>query len=318
MPDSELQQDVRKVMKGPPSGYFVIVPPGEGATEAFRLTTLFSLLGRSWLLILGIVAGCAGISAGISFLMVETYRAECLVAPVDQNGTPGGGALRGQLGGLAALAGVELGGSGGKREEAYATLASQGFARDYILKHDLIPVLYPERWDSAAGRWRPGKKPPTTEDAVKKFTTDVRVLSEDKKNGLVTLVVEWSSPQLVAQWANGLIEMANQRLRDEAISNANQSIEYLEKELAKTNVVELRQAIYQLIEQQVNNAMVANVQHDYAFHFIDKAVVPESRVSPKRTIMTIVGAVLGLFIGVVVVLMRAESKPRLVTPVTPE
>jgi uncharacterized protein involved in exopolysaccharide biosynthesis len=135
---------------------------------------------------------------------------------------------------------------------------------------------------------------------------------------LVTLVVEWRSPQLVAQWANGLIEMANERLRDEAISNANQSIEYLEKELAKTSVVELRQAIYQLIEQQVNNSMVANVQHDYAFHFIDKAVVPESRVSPKRTIMTIVGAVLGLFIGVVVVLMRAESTRRPVTPVTAE
>lgn len=315
--DLDREQDVGRVMKGPPSGYFVIVPPGEGAAQAVSFGTAFSLLLRSWKILLGATVFGAAIAVGISFLMVNTYRAQSLVAPVDQSGRASGG-MRNQLGGIAALAGIELGANGGKREEAYATLASQGFARDFIMKHDLMPVLFPDQWDAAAKHWRPGKKPPSVEEAVKKFTLEVRSLAEDKKNGLVTLTMEWRSPELVAQWANGMVEMVNERLRTEAINNANESIEYLEKELAKTGVVELRQAIYQLIEQQVNNAMVANVQREYAFHFIDKAVVPESRVSPKRTVMTIVGAIFGLFIAAVAVLLRSERKRLPVTSVTSE
>jgi LPS O-antigen subunit length determinant protein (WzzB/FepE family) len=124
----------------------------------------------------------------------------------------------------------------------------------------------------------------------------------------VKVAVEWYSPDLAARWANHMVEMANERLRTEATRDAGQSIDYLNKELEKTNVVELRQAIYRLIEDQVSRAMLANVQRQYAFRVIDSAVPPEFKSRPKRALFVVVGALLGLGAGWLVSFLRRPDR----------
>jgi LPS O-antigen subunit length determinant protein (WzzB/FepE family) len=303
--DSKREREVREVMREPPTGYFIVVPERQ-EEEVITFRTLVSVVRHSWKILLVTTLLAAATAAVISFLMRSSYRAEALVAPVKENEGGAGSALRSQFGGVAALAGLELSLAAGRGEEAYATLASPGFVRDFILAQNLMPILFADQWDAPAKRWREGAKPPTMEDGVKKFTKGVRTMSEDKRTGFVTVTVEWYSPELAARWANGMIEMVNERLRSEAIRNSTQSIDYLNRELAKTSVVELRQAIYRLIETQVNNAMVANVQRQYAFRFLDEAITPETRASPKRTIMVIVGALLGLLVGLIAILLRQQ------------
>jgi uncharacterized protein involved in exopolysaccharide biosynthesis len=53
--------------------------------------------------------------------------------------------------------------------------------------------------------------------------------------------------------------------------------------------------------------MLANVQRDYAYHFIDRAVPPESKEGPKRTLITIGGAVIGLVLGMAYIAMRRRA-----------
>ena len=101
-----------------------------------------------------------------------------------------------------------------------------------------------------------------------------------------------------------MIEMVNDRLRSEAAQSAQKSIEYLNKELAGTNEVSLRQSISQLIESQVNTAMLANVQRQYAFRIIDRAVPPEIRAFPRRTLFVVVGTLAGLLLAFFAVLTR--------------
>jgi uncharacterized protein involved in exopolysaccharide biosynthesis len=292
---------MREAIRGTPSGYFVVLPQAQ-AEEALDLATLLSVLARSWKTLLLVTLLAAGIAAAVALLLPPTFRAEALIAPVAQNEF--GGGLRSQLGGLAALAGIDLGSNGSRREESIATLASKGFARDFILKENLMPILYPKLWDPQRSSWRADKKAPTVEDAVKKFTTDVLTVSDDRKSGLVSVTIEWRSPEETARWANKLVDMVNARLSAEATRNAQRAIDYLDKEMDKTNAVELRQSISKLIEQQVNNAMLASVQREYAFRFIDAAVQPELRARPKRAAMTVVGAVLGLFCGVIGIFIR--------------
>jgi uncharacterized protein involved in exopolysaccharide biosynthesis len=289
-------------LEGPPSGYFVLVPP-KVEEDTVDLAKVVAIVVSSWKLLLAAALVCGFIAGVVSLQMPSLYRAQALVAPVSQGGT-GASALRGQFGGLAALAGIDLGTNSGTQEEAYATLVSSGFARDFIAAERLPPILFSERWDSVAKQWRVGQKAPTVEQTVKKFMSDVRSITKDHKTGLITVTVDWYSPALASRWVNSMIDMANQRLRADAIRNAEQSIEYLNKELAKSGVVELRHAIYRLIESQVNNAMVANVQREYAFHFIDRAVPSQERISPRRTVMVLVGAALGLFVGLVLVFLR--------------
>lgn len=295
--------EVREALRGPPSGYFIVVPDPQ-ASGAEELDTFVGELLTAWRLLLAMVVVGGLIALGVAFLMTPLYRAKALVAPVTSQGLGGqGGTLR-QLSGLAALAGVDLGGGGGRKDESLATLSAKSFAREFIESNNLLPVLYAERWDARAGHWRAGATPPTLGQAVTRFTDSVVSISDDPKTSFVTVTVDWYSPQLAAQWANGLVNMVNEKLRQEAVASSQRSLEYLDKELAKTNVVEVRQAIYQLIERQVENATVANVQHDYAYHFLDPAIAPERKNSPKRALLGVAGAAIGLFAGVLVVFVR--------------
>jgi LPS O-antigen subunit length determinant protein (WzzB/FepE family) len=299
-------------MKGPPSGYFIVVPESQGEADN-ELAVFGSELLATWklLLIMAVLGGL--IAAAVAFLLPPKYRAQALVAPVTQStaasGGGGGGVLR-QLGGIAAMAGIDIGSSSGRKDEFLATLNAKGFARDFIQTQNLLPILYARRWDAQSQRWRADATPPTLGEATKLFTEDVVSISDDHKTGFVTVTVDWYSPQLAAQWANGLIEMVNERLRTEAIHDAERRLDYLNKELAKTNVVEIRQAIYRLTEEQVNNAMLANVQHEYAYRFLDTAIAPEKKYSPKRAVMGSVGTVAGLFVGVLVVYVRRVRAKR--------
>ncbi len=309
MPDKHIDPAKPDVLNGPPSGYFVIVPPRPDE-EAFDVATVVSVIGAAWKVLLFTLILGGGVAGAVSFFIRPVFRSETLVVPVTQKGTSAasGGALRGQLGGLAALAGIDVTGGSGSKEEAIATLSSSGFARDFIASEQLMPILFPKKWDAQAKGWKAGVTPPTMEDAVKLFTEEVRTVSEDRTSGLLTMKVEWYSPDLAARWANGMIEKVNERLRSHAIRDSERSIDFLNKELAKTNVVELRQAVYRLIEEQVNNAMLANVQYEYAFRVIDPAVAPVKRASPRRVAMTIIGAVFGLFAGAAWALLRHQLR----------
>jgi uncharacterized protein involved in exopolysaccharide biosynthesis len=300
--EQERGREVEKLMQSPPSGYFVVVP-GKQAPDDYDVATLMKVAMRGWKIILGAMLLAAIVAAVISLQMRKTYRAQALIAPVAQNSGGAMNALRNEFGGLAALAGIDLGSNAGGHEEAFATLNSGGLARDFIRDEKLLPVLFGEQWDAKARAWRT-KDVPSLEDAVQKFTGQVRTVEENLKTGLVTVTVEWYSPELAADWANRLVDRTNERLRNDAIRNSERSIEFLEKELAKTNVVELRQAIFRLIETQVNSAMLANVQREFAFRFIDRAVPPEMRSSPRRKVIVAGGAALGFILGIGFVLGR--------------
>jgi uncharacterized protein involved in exopolysaccharide biosynthesis len=293
-----------QVPPGGPQGYFVVVPPAN-EEDRFEFGKLFEAVLATWkaAIIGGILGGV--IAAVISLQMTPIFRAEALIAPVEPNSGLSG-ALRSQFGGLAALAGVDVGGAGSRKEEAFATLGSRGFAREFIAANNLLPQLFPENWDAQAKAWR--GKTPTLEDGMMRFTRDVRSVIEDRKTSLITVTMDFRDPKLAADWSNLMVELVNERLRLQATSDAERSIHYLQTELTKTNVVELRQAIYRLIETQVNNAMLANVQREYAFRFIERAVQPERRFSPRRTLLTAVGVVAGGFLAVGFMLIRRAYK----------
>jgi uncharacterized protein involved in exopolysaccharide biosynthesis len=294
-------------MEGPPAGYFLVVPPAddEEAKDAIDLAKTAAMLRTYWKLLLCMTLVCGIIAAGISLWMRNVYRAQAIIAPTaESNGA--GGSMKSDLGGLAALAGIDLGASGGRKVEALATLQSAGFIRDFIVKYNLLPILYSERWDANANTWRKDKTPPTMEKAIKRFKGR-RIVDENTKSGLVTVKFDWYSPELAAQWTNAMIDMVNERMRAADIHTAESSLEYLDKEMATANTVELRLAIAQLIETQENNKMMANVQRDYAYHFIDRAVPPETKEGPLRTVISIGGALVGFLLGTAFVVFRRRA-----------
>ncbi|HFE39467.1 MAG TPA: hypothetical protein ENK06_13815 [Gammaproteobacteria bacterium] len=125
---------------------------------------------------------------------------------------------------------------------------------------------------------------------------------------MYTLAFEWSDPVLATQWANKMVERINAHQKAAAIKEAEKSIEYLKNELKQTSVVEMRQAIFRLVEAQTKNIMLANVRDEFAFKIIDPAVVPEEKIKPKKRLMAILGTIVGFMLGVFLAFFLAFLK----------
>ena len=298
-----------QMLPEPLSGYFLLVPP-RPTDDVINLRGVMRTIVAGWKPLALTAIACGLVTAGLSLLLQDWYRAEVIVAPVVPESLEQQGGLESELGGIASIVGVELPGEGGKKAQAYATLTSRGFAGEFITSQGLMPILFADKWDANAHSWRKGIKPPTLEAGIKKFTATVRTVAQDKKTGMVKITVDWYSRELVAVWANRIVEMANDRLRTVAVSDADRSIDFLNKELAKTNVVEMQHAIYRVIEDQVNKAMLANVQREYAFKVIDPAVEPVMKAGPHRSILTLVGAAIGFFVALIVLHVRRATRQK--------
>src|SRR5262245_56799956 len=111
---------------------------------------LRALVIRLWRARLLILASTAlGLLLSVAYVLVATpkYRAQVVMIPSESSETDAGlrGAM-GELGGLASLAGVKLGGDN-QTAEAIALLKAQQFTTEFIEQNNLLPVLFANRWD---------------------------------------------------------------------------------------------------------------------------------------------------------------------------
>lgn len=249
-------------------------------------------------------------SIGLAFALTPKYRSEVVISPADSSS--GLGDL-GQLGGLASLAGINIGGAGGKKsDEALEYLRSRVFTAGFIQRHGLMPILFANKWDANRKQWRDPDDAPTIAEGVEKFSKKVRQVTEDRRTGIVTVAVIWSDRFAAAQWANWLVAEADMALRERAIAEQSRSVEYLKEEAAKTSTVEIESAIAKVMETELKNAMVARTRDAYAFKVIDPATVRDrkDRDSPNKPLIVVLGAVLGLAVGVIVAAARQRRNGR--------
>lgn len=259
------------------------------------------LWARKWWVVGSVMLFAVAFVAS-TFLMTPKYRAKTVLIPtsMEQSGMGLLASALGQLGGLASLAGINLGGGDTQMEEALAVLGSREFTESFIRDKNLMPILFERRWDKEKQQWRGSRqKWPTISSAYKFFNRKVKRVSRDSKTGLVTLEIEWKDPVLAAEWANELVERLNAEMRARAIERTNASVGYLQKELEATTAVDTRASINRLMESQLNQRMFANVTKEYAFRVVDRALPPDlqDKVWPRRGLMLILGGIVGFVVG---------------------
>ena len=247
------------------------------------------------------------------------YTSEVIAVPADSDELPAGGLGMGSpLTQLGALAGLGSGPST-RTQQALVLVRSRGFIESFISDNDLLPILFESSRRDDSGEYRLNNQSLSPWDGYEKFSNEVLTVSEDINQGIVVLRVTWSDPVIAAQWANLLIDRANEAVRTRAVREAEASLEFLRKELETTTAVELRQAIYRLIESQISKRMLANVRPDYAFKVIDRAAPKDLDAYdyPKATILIPAGALLGGCLALAVCLMGALVSPESVAPSHP-
>ncbi|WP_217515865.1 Wzz/FepE/Etk N-terminal domain-containing protein [Vibrio metschnikovii] len=253
------------------------------------------------------------------------YKADTLLAPAESSSGGGLAKMAGQLGGLAALAGVNLGsGESSQTELAVQVIKSRRFIEHFIKKYDiLVPLMAAKGWDLTNNQliiddtvydeqtqtWL--RKPkglrgakPTAQEAHETFIKEILTVSTDKTSALYTVSVSHYSPFIAQQWATWLVEEINQVMRERTIAETTQNLNYLQEQLQRTSVADMQATFYKLIEEQTKSLMLAEVQDEFVFKVVDPAVVPELKAGPKRALICVLGTLLGGMLGVAIILVR--------------
>ncbi len=261
----------------------------------------------------------------------NVYKASAILAPASAEGGGGGlAALAGQFGGLASMAGINLGGGGAdKTALALEIIKSRSFIQNFIAKHHLlVPVMAAEKWDMATNtlildddlydqpnkKWirevkAPKKAEPSSWEAYKEFS-DLLAVSQDKTTSMVTIDIEYFSPAMAQQWLTWLISDINDFMRDQDQKEAQDSIDYLTKQLENMQVTAMETVFYQLIEEQTKNMMLTKVNAEYVLKTIDPPQVPDEKAGPKRALIVVLGTMLGGMLSILIVLIRYFSNKK--------
>jgi len=259
-----------------------------------------------WRLVGSTIGIAAVLSVALALILTPRYTAETVIVQKnDQSSGAGSAAMLARLGGLAQFAGIDLSALGSTTDSARVTLHSRALLERFITTNNLLPVLFPDEWDETASRWTTSAEDtPTVWRGVKVFGEDVYSVKEDLTTGVITVRVEWTDPVIAASWANDLVKLVNETVRNRALNDSQRNIDYLNQELSRTDVVGLQQVLYGLLESEMKIVMLAKDREEYAFTVIDPAAVPELHSFPNRPLTAIVGTTLGAFVAMLIVLIR--------------
>ncbi|MFT5812533.1 MAG: hypothetical protein ACI9VT_000268 [Psychroserpens sp.] len=296
--------------------------------DEIDLAELWHAIWSGKLLIIAI-SGLFAISSIIYAInQPNIYKATTLLAPAsEQGGASGLSKMAGQFGGLASLAGINLGGGGtDKTGLALEVLKSRVFIEKFINNHQLlVPLMAAKNWNvktntlvfnsdiynATTKTWvreveAPKQPEPSSWEAYKAFK-DILVVAADKETGMITLTIEHYSAEIATQWLLWLVSDINAAMRDQDKAEAQRSIDYLSTKLQETQLADMQTVFYQLIEQQTKTIMLAEVSLEYVLKTIDPANAPEEKAKPKRALIVVLGTMLGGILSVLIVLVRYFS-----------
>jgi len=274
--------------------------------DEIDLLELIRTLLQAWKTIVGITIVCVGLAVAYALQAPEVFKAETLLAPASEEKSGASSALS-QFGGLAAMAGISIP-SSSNTERVIATLKTREFLKNFVKSKNLLPKIFSDYWDEPSNSWviEEGQAQFELIDAIPVLQGAIEI--EDKKSGLITLSISWKDPAVAAEWANDLVKQLNNQLREKAIADSQKRVGYLEQELAKTTLQDMRAVLYNLLESEKQKAMLANVNEDFALEVIDPAVAPEAREKPKRKLIVVLGCVCGGVIGIFAVFLAQFMK----------
>jgi len=301
--------------------------------DEIDLKELFGVLWAGKILIVAITAAFAIGSVLYALSISNQYKATALLAPAQADGGGLSSAL-GQLGGLASLAGVSIGGGESNESQiAQEIMKSWSFVESFIEDNNLEAEVYAaEGWSKSSGELKINDdvydvdaqawlledeetgepRLPTSWELFERFNAMTSV-SQDKSSGLVSVSIEYYSPFIAKEWLDLYIAAINEHMQARQVIKVSRNISYLEAQISKTSISEMREVFFTIIEEQTKNKMVAEASPDYVFVAVSPSMVPEQKSQPKRALICVLGTLLGGMLGVLIVLVRhyvlARSDP---------
>jgi len=295
--------------------------------DEIDLLELWRALMRGKWIIIGFTAVFSIASVFYALSLPNMYKSTAVLAPAE---SAGGGlsALGGQLGGLASLAGINLGrGASNKTAEAIEILQSWTFIEEFIQEQNISPLVFAvkgwnpetneliyntEIYNPQTQTWT--REPPKGKQAEPSswelFGIFGAYLSvgEDKVSGFTSLNDEYYSPEVAKDWADALINKINSKLQARDAKEAEKNVAFLKQQIEQTPLASMQSVFYDLIEEQTKTLMLAKGSTEYVFKTVSESRVSEVKSKPKRALICIVSALSGGLVGSVFALLFGLRK----------
>lgn len=267
--------------------------------------------------LIGLIFGVSSVYYALN--IPNQYSAKVVVASNIESNKAMGGALS-KFGGLASLAGVNLGGGNASSPEVlFETISSNSFLAEFIRQYKLGPIvmastgynpnknefIYDEKlYNFNQKKWvRDFKYPQTIEpndlELVEKFK-DSFSSSYARKTKLISLGYKSFSPEHSKVVVETLVAHFNQYVRNKDIKDSEKNISYLEQELSTARYKEVKIALQQIMEEQYKKLALAKTRDEYAFKVIEAPLLAAKKSEPKRAIICAAITFIGTLITVLI------------------
>lgn len=178
-----------------------------------------------------------------------------------------------------------------------ARLGSREFTMRFLDEHNVYRYFYPEQWNQEEQRWEDGFTPDRGE-IFTRFRDEVRSIILNEETDIISIGMRWAQPAVARDWANQYVRSFNEFIRERTINDTRRKQEYLQKELRRSELLEMQKSIYRLIEAQTAISMLANAREEYALEIIDPAAIPYRSVTMSRKKVVVIGMVAGTLLTV--------------------
>jgi len=298
-----------------------------GESQSYRndeinLEEVWNILWKGKWWIIGITFLFVMISVFYALSLPNQYKSEIVLAPAQEH-AGGLGGLAAQYGGLAAMAGINLGGGQSSDiDQAIALVKSWPFLDAFVERYNIKPlVMAVAGWDRDTDKvifdrniydpdskqWLREPKPnlptePISYEVYEVLSKMVSV-SHDAKTGLIRISVEHHVPHLAYEWSGLLVKEVNQHFQNRDVREASQNIDYLRAKIQETSIADMQSVFYRMIETQLKTLMLAEVSEEYLLKTVVQPKVPEIKSKPKRAFICVLGVILGSMTGVLIVVL---------------
>ncbi|MCC6545038.1 MAG: hypothetical protein IT392_11170, partial [Nitrospirae bacterium] len=152
-----------------------------------------------------------------------------------------------------------------------------------------------KKWDKDKKGWI--EKPPTMWNGIRALNSIIKVTNNIKEN-TISVSADFHDPQTTVVLVDDILSTLSEHMSNESKKSALIKRRYLEDQLRSTSDPIIRQKIYNLISQQVETAMMSEMNEYFSYKVIDPPRVPDMRILPKRRQTVILSFIVSSFIAI--------------------
>ena len=285
----------------------------ENARDTINLNELISVLWAKKVFIILTSSLFAVVAIFYSLGMPNIYQSDVILAISKNQSTSSPSS---SLANLTSTFGVDVGSNDQKTDKiAVSIMSSWGFAEDLIRENSIEPILAAsigwdqeqdklifdkDIYDETTETWKQQKTSWQLFEKLKGITT----IKYDTMDKFIYLSVESYSPSVAKDLVGMYVSTINQYMRERQIVESENNLTYLQAQLSKIKNKDLKQVFYDLILKENREKMLAEASPEFMFVTVSRAMVPEVKSKPMRSIIVISLTGIGFLLACLFALIR--------------